>query len=79
MKIIQVIPDFGLGGIQKAGCVLAETMVRAGHQVLVLAEKTGPRFQPSCSWHRLLAGPRLETLAEEVREFSPDVSSPPCS
>ncbi len=73
MKIIQVIPDFGLGGIQKAGCVLAETMVRAGHQVLLLAPETGPRFQPSCSWHRLLADPRLKTLAEEVREFSPDV------
>ena len=73
MKIIQVIPDFGLGGTQKAGCVLAETMVRAGHQVLLLAEKTGPRFQPSCSWHRLLRGPRQEALAEAAREFAPDV------
>jgi len=73
VKIIQVIPDFGLGGIQKAGCVLAETMARAGQEVLLLAEKTGPRFQPSCSWHRLMAGPELETLAEAVREFSPDV------
>jgi len=31
VKIILLIPDFGLVGIQKAGCVLAETMVRAGH------------------------------------------------
>jgi len=73
VKIIQVIPDFGLGGIQKAGCVLAETMVRAGHQVLLLAEKNGPRFQPSCSWHGVLRGPRLEALAEAAHEFSPDV------
>ena len=73
LKIIQVIPDFGLGGIQKAGCVLAETMVRAGHQVLLLGEKPGPRFEANCSWHRLLGSPQLETLAEAVREFSPDV------
>jgi len=73
MKIIQVIPDFGLGGIQKAGCVLAETMVRAGHQVLLLAKKTGPRFQPSCSWHRVLRGPLPSAVAEAAREFSPDV------
>ncbi len=73
MKIILVIPDFGLGGIQKAGCVLAETMVRAGHQLLLLAQETGPRFQPSCSWHRVLPGPRLEMLAEVAREFAPDV------
>ena len=73
MKIIQVIPDFGLGGIQKAGCVLAETMVHAGHQVLLIAERTGPRFEPSCSWHRLLPGPRLEALTEAARQFAPDV------
>ena len=38
LKIIQVIPDFGLGGVQKAGCVLAETMVRAGHDLLLVGE-----------------------------------------
>ena len=73
LKIIQVIPDFGLGGIQKAGCVLAETMVRAGHQVLLLGMQAGPRFQPSCSWQRLIAAPELEALARAVHEFSPDV------
>lgn len=73
MRIIQVIPDFGLGGIQKAGCVLANSMLRAGNQVLLIAEKTGPRFQPSCSWHRLMAGPRLEALADAAHEFAPDV------
>ena len=73
MRIIQVIPDYGLGGIQKAGCVLAEAMLRAGHRVLLIAEKSGPRFQPSCSWHRLLPGLQAETLAEATRQFVPDV------
>lgn len=48
-------------------------MVRAGHQVLLLADKPGPRFQANCSWHRILPGPQLETLAEAVHEFSPEV------
>jgi len=71
MRILQVIPDFGLGGIQKAGCVLAEAMVRVGHEVRLIAERDGPRFQPSCSWHCLLPG--LEALTEVAREFAPDV------
>ena len=73
MKIIQVIPDFGLGGVQKAGCVLAESMVRAGHDVLLIGEEGGPRFEPSCSWHCLRPGPRLEVLSEAARRFAPDV------
>lgn len=73
MKIIQVIPDFGLGGVQKAGCVLAESMVRAGHDVLLIGETTGPRFDGSCPWHCLLPGPRLEVLIEAARGFAPDV------
>lgn len=73
MRIIQFIPDFGLGGVQKAGCVLAETLVRAGHQVLLLGEKTGPRFDPSCFWHRVWPGPRLEALTEAAQQFAPDV------
>jgi len=73
MKIIQVIPDFGLGGVQKAGCVLAETMVRAGHDVLLIGETAGPRFDLSCFWHNLRPGPRIEVLAEAAGEFRPDV------
>ncbi|MGC2323139.1 MAG: glycosyltransferase family 4 protein [Terriglobales bacterium] len=73
MRVIQVIPDFSLGGIQKAGCVLAEAMLRAGHQVLLLGDNPGPRFQPSCSWHRLLPGARLQALVGAAREFGPDV------
>jgi len=73
VRIIQIIPDFGLGGIQKAGCALSEAMLCAGHQVLLIGEKTGPRFQASCSWHRLLPGLRLEALAGVARQFAPDV------
>jgi len=73
LKIIQVIPDFGLGGVQKAGCVLAETMVRAGHDLRLVGEKDGPRFDPSCSWHCLLPGPGLEALSELARQFAPEV------
>ena len=73
MKIIQVIPDFGMGGIEKAGCVLAESMIRAGHDVMLVAEETGPRFEPSCFWHCVRPGPRLEVLAEVARQFAPDV------
>ena len=73
MRIIQVIPDFGLGGIQKAGCLLAEAMLRAGHHVLLIAAGGGPRFQPSCSWHRLALGLQLQALTDAIGEFAPDV------
>jgi len=72
LRLLQVIPDFGLGGIQKAGCVLAEAMMRAGHQVLLCGDGPGPRFQASCSGHRLLgSGPKA--LADIARHFAPDV------
>jgi len=45
MKIVQVVPDFGLGGIQKGGIVLADEMARLGHDVHVIGLAGGPRLQ----------------------------------
>src|SRR2546423_12318284 len=44
MRIVHYIPDFGLGGVQKAGCVLAEGMTRLGHLSWVLGDAPGPRL-----------------------------------
>ena len=44
MRIAQVIFDFGLGGVQKGGVVLADAMARRGHEVFVLGRR-GPRFR----------------------------------
>jgi glycosyltransferase involved in cell wall biosynthesis len=43
MKIVQIIPDFSLGGIPKAGVVLAKYFSLAGHTCLVIGRGPGPR------------------------------------
>jgi glycosyltransferase involved in cell wall biosynthesis len=73
MRIVQIIPDFGLGGIQKAGCVLADEMARLGHAAAVIGFGDGPRRNPvrANPAHRIaLSGAGLGSL---LRELSPDV------
>lgn len=73
-RIVHVIPDFGLGGIQKAGCVLAKEMAHNGHACLVLGAADGPRFVRSEE-----AATCLHVIAPDasivgyVRDFRADV------
>lgn len=74
MRIVKVVPDFGLGGIQKAGCVMADGLARLGHEVTVVAEADGPRRraedQPGLAAHRLAEAGHA---AELVADLSPEV------
>lgn len=45
MKCVQIVPDFGLGGIQKAGCVLAQGLAELGCSTTVIGLGGGPRFR----------------------------------
>lgn len=75
MRVVQVIPDFGLGGIQKAGCVLAVGLAGHGCQTLVASRQSGPRFEaapPAGVTHRVVAGATARELAAAILEFQPD-------
>ncbi|MEO0530358.1 MAG: hypothetical protein AAF266_07230 [Planctomycetota bacterium] len=76
MKIVQVIPDFGLGGIQKAGCVLAEGLGRQGHEAVVIGQASGDRFQaapPDGVVHHVSTASTPTDYAEEILRLEPDV------
>lgn len=75
MKIVQVIPDFGLGGIQKAGCVLAEGFGRCGHEAVVIGQGKGDRYQaspPPGVTHRVSTETDAAAYAAEILAFEPD-------
>lgn len=76
MKIVQVIPDYNLGGIQKAGCVLAARMAQIGHEAVVVGHGTGPRYRsdtPSRLRHVSLPDFLPETVLTSIGEVNPDV------
>ena len=76
MKIVQVIPDYGLGGIQKAGCVLAARMAQIGHEAVVVGEGAGARYRPDAPGslrHVSLPDFLPETVLAGICEISPDV------
>src|SRR4051794_11326299 len=76
MKIVQVVPDFGSGGTQKAGCVLAVEFARRGHPTTVLGWGDGPRRQdapPPGVEHRVLGDRRPSTLVAALLDRPPDV------
>ena len=76
MRIVQVIPDFGLGGIQKAGCVLAKGLNDRGHQAMVIARGGGPRYEgPDAkdAPHLIVPDASTETLGGAILDFRPDV------
>lgn len=76
MRIVQCIPNFGLGGIQKAGCVLGAHMAASGHDVTIVGEGGGPRMadtrhtNPSCV---VVGRDDVRGLAATIRDVDPDV------
>src|SRR3954470_9573580 len=76
MRSVHYIPDFGLGGVQKAGCVLAERMAHIGHPSWVLADATGPRFQTNPKpplTHGLIKSTNPNEIADELLKPDPQV------
>lgn len=76
MKIVQVIPDFGIGGTQKAGCVLAKGVAAAGHEALVIGRGGGPRYleTPPPRVRHLIVDPADDAAyAREILSHTPDV------
>lgn len=76
MKIVQVIPNFNLGGIQKAGCVLARYIAEAGHQVVVLGSGGGPRYMSDTGrpgLRHVIVDEGPDAMATNLAEVQPDV------
>ncbi|MEN0111366.1 MAG: hypothetical protein AAF805_11650, partial [Planctomycetota bacterium] len=76
MKIVQVIPDFGIGGTQKAGCVLAAGVAGAGHDAAVVGRGGGPRYlehPPSGVTHHVIQEPEDGAYARAILALEPDV------
>ena len=82
MRVVQVIPDFDLGGVQKAGCVVARAMVQMGHQVRVVGiGGGGPRFMGTDAAalaegrleHVVAPTPDTADVAGHILDFRPNV------
>jgi glycosyltransferase involved in cell wall biosynthesis len=76
MRIVQTIPDFGLGGTQKGGCVLGAAMARQGHDVTIIGEAGGPRFNTNPGdrlQHKIVENGRVEDVINLIRFLNPDV------
>jgi hypothetical protein len=73
MRILQIIPDFSLGGIQKGGCVIAQGLHELGHECGVVGLGGGPRARDltQAGVAALVADPR--NLTSLVREWAPDI------
>lgn len=75
MKLAQVIPNFGMGGIQKAGQVLAHGLADKGHEVWLIGCGDGPRSET----HHGDKNPQYEIIENHadllvtLGELSPDV------
>lgn len=75
MRIVQVIPDFALGGINKGGCSLGKAMAARGHEVVVVGMGPGPRYlpQPQGSLQHRISGPTSEDVFTILNDIRPDV------
>ena len=76
MRIVQQVSDFGLGGIQKAACVLADTMADEGHATWVVASDSGPRFRPTSRptrQHIVLGTHDPALIVKAILALRPDV------
>jgi glycosyltransferase involved in cell wall biosynthesis len=76
MRIVEHVCDFGLGGIQKAACVLADYMADAGHETWVFANESGPRLRAdskSPRQHVLIDSRDPTVLVKAMLEVEPDV------
>lgn len=77
MRIIQVIPDFDIGGIQKAGCILAEELARRGHETDVVARSGGPRYRETQDSgkprHQIIQATSADEYAARILEMNPTI------
>lgn len=78
LRVTQVIPDFAIGGTQKAGCVLAEGLTASGHPATVLGWGGGVRFvetpdHTSRSVHIVAETRSPDEQARAVLETEPQV------
>ncbi len=76
MRIVQYIPDFGLGGVQKAGCVLGRQMARLGHATTIVGNGPGPRMEPGAAGpltHQLIVATDPAAIADALLESDPQV------
>ncbi len=76
MKVVQVIPNFTLGGIQKAGVVLAGELVAMGHEAVVIGLDGGPRYlesTPEGLTHLVSTAKSPADYAREILSLQPDV------
>jgi glycosyltransferase involved in cell wall biosynthesis len=76
VRIVQLIPDFALGGVQKAGCVLGEHLAKRGHEVFVIGGDGGPRRQ--CEPNAAAPAARhfvvpVDLQGDKLAELKPDV------
>jgi glycosyltransferase involved in cell wall biosynthesis len=75
MRIVQIVGDFGLGGVQKGGIVLAKGFGALGHESYAIARRRGERFRSGthegCTM--LVSGESLDDLVEMVNALSPDI------
>lgn len=74
MRIVQVIPNFELGGVQKAGCVLADYLSRLGHETWVAGCEGGPRFvdhSDGVAATHMVAP--LESIPDQIAPLKPDI------
>lgn len=75
MKVVQVIPNFQLGGIQKAGVVMAGELAKLGHEAMVIGRDGGPRYldqTPDGLTHRVSESQDEAGYAREILAFDPD-------
>ncbi|MEN1680265.1 MAG: hypothetical protein AAGJ46_11790 [Planctomycetota bacterium] len=70
MRVVQVIPDFGLGGVQKAGCLLGESLARRGHEAWVVGYGPGPRQRSDSDRHLVISRDEVVATLERLR---PDI------
>lgn len=73
MRVVQIIPDFGLGGIQKGGCVLAIGLKKLECECTVVALGGGVREADMKRFGIAAISTSRETLATVVRSLTPDV------
>jgi glycosyltransferase involved in cell wall biosynthesis len=76
MRVVQVIPDYGIGGTQKAGCLLARGLAAAGHEASVVGSEDGPRRVENAIGgveHHLFHRSDDGSYCRQILELDPDV------
>lgn len=77
MRVTQVIPNFEIGGTQKAGCVLAEGLAESGHEAAVVGWGGGVRYVADTpergAIHIIVETNDHDRQAQAVLDTEPDV------